>query len=242
MKVEKSLGKLASNKYVVWGSVLVLTGALLVLFRKAFGKSSIIPFTMGDFKYSKYPLIWSTILKGESGNYNAYNYYKGSKLYGFMSPTDTKPFSSKPLTEMTIGEVMKYQAFARSSQTGQLFAVGRYQIIPNTFMACVNGLKLPIRTLFNEKTQDRMADYLIDKRPNVSKYLNGVISDTTSNLQKSALDIAKEWSSVGVPYAMQGRSKYVSKNQSYYEGGGDKAHVTTEAVQKALRTQRNKIV
>ena len=50
--------------------------------------------------------------------------------------------------------------------------------------------------------------------------------------------MAKEWSSVGVPYDMKGNKQYIKKNQSYYTGGGDKASIKTEVVQQALKNLR----
>jgi len=64
------------------------------------------------------------------------------------------------------------------------------------------------------------------------------VNDTDENLKNAALDVAKIWSSVGVPYPLQGSRKYVSTNESYYSGGGDKASTDTIAVQNGLRMLR----
>ena len=38
-----------------------------------------------------------------------------------------------------------------------------------------------------------------------------------------------------------GRKKQIKKNESYYSGGGDKASVTTESIQSALKELRKNI-
>jgi hypothetical protein len=193
---------------------------------------------------SKYPLIWSTILKGESKTFNDYNYYRSingvTKLYGKLNAKDTQPFSSRPLTQMRIGEVIAFQSQSRIG-TGQLWATGRFQVIPSTLKGMVAALKIPMTDLYNEATQYKIADGLVEERRTLRQYLNGQIQDTEENLQNATLDVAKTWSSVGVPFAIMGRSKFVQKNQSYYEGGGDKASVDSAAVMTILRQQRKSL-
>jgi hypothetical protein len=189
---------------------------------------------------SKYPLIWNTILKGESKTFNDYNYYRivngSNKLYGRIKASSTEPFTSKPLSQCTIKEVMEFQS--RSRIDGQLWATGRFQIIPATLSGLVKRLKLTPNTLYNEATQMKMGDALIDERRNVYNYLNGKVADSVENLQLATLDVAKVWSSVGVPFETRGARQIVKKDQSYYQGGGDKAHVDSGSVMDVLRRQR----
>lgn len=190
---------------------------------------------------SKYPMIWSVLLKGESKTFDDYNYYRRingiSKLYGKINAKDTLPFSKKRLTQMSLGEVMAFQSESRDGK-GQLWATGRFQIIPSTLKGLVSRLKLNSNTLYNEETQFKMADALIDERRTLRQYLNGQIADNETNLQNATLDVAKTWSSVGVPFATQGSRQFVQKDQSYYQGGGDKAHVDSSSVMTILRQQR----
>lgn len=193
-------------------------------------------------KMSKYSLIWGTILKGESRTFDDYNYYKrvngSSKLYGKLNAKNTLPFSQKKLTEMTIGEVIKYQSQSRDSQEGQLWATGRFQIIPSTLSYMVKKLGIDEDTMYDEKTQYAIGDALVDERRTLHQYLNSKIPDTEKNLQLATLDVARTWSSVGVPFDTQGSRKFVNKDQSYYEGGGDRAHVDSNSVMNVLRLQR----
>lgn len=184
------------------------------------------------WRYTKYPLIWDTILKGEAKTFNDYNYYKNDELYSEVNAKNTEPFSSKLLTEMKIGEVMQYQSLSRSGK-GQLWATGHFQVIPKTLKGIYGKAKLNLDSKYNERNQQAIADALIDERTILRKYLNKEIEDTDANLKKASLEVAKVWSSVGVPYAINGRSY----NQSYYSG--DKASVPSEDVQQALRKQRN---
>jgi hypothetical protein len=192
-------------------------------------------------KMSKYPLIWQTILKGESKTFNDYNFYiqdaSGKTLLrGRLNPKDSLPFSQKLLTQCTLSEVMQFQSQSRSK--GQLWATGRFQIIPTTLKTMVTRLKIPVTALYSESIQYKLADGLIDGRRNLTNYLNGKVADTELNLTLAVLDVAKEWSSVGVPYAMKGHRKNVQKDESYYSGGLDKASVSSASVMDVLKRQR----
>lgn len=184
------------------------------------------------WRYTKYPLIWDVVLRGESKTFNDYNYYTSTGLKSVINAKDTMPFSSKLLTEMTIGEVVGYQSMSRSGK-GQLWATGHFQVIPSTLLGIYGKAKLNLDSPYNERNQQAIADALIDEKSVLRKYLNKDIEDNEANLKRASLDIAKIWSSVGVPYATNGRAY----NQSYYST--DKASVSSEDVQEALRKQRN---
>lgn len=183
--------------------------------------------------------FFDIILKGESKTYNDHNWYTGSGLKGYIEGVSSNRYSllQKPLSEYTLGEVKAFQSRGRDSQ-GQLWATGRYQIIPSTLKGVQNRLGLPDSTKYNAETQDKMGVSLLTERANIKKYLSGSVPDTKENLEKASLEVAKIWSSVGVPYATQGSKRAVSKNESYYSGGGDRASVKTEDVQDALKKLR----
>jgi hypothetical protein len=183
--------------------------------------------------------FFSVILKGESKTYNDHNWYTPSGLKGFIEGRSSRPYPllKKPLSEYTLGEIKAFQSRSRDS-SGQLWATGRYQIIPSTLIGVQNRLGLPNSTVYNQAIQDKMALDLLNERRDIKSYLEGKVDDSEANLQKAALQVAKIWSSVGVPYAMQGKKKWIQKNESYYSGGGDRASVSTESVQSALRFLR----
>ena len=190
------------------------------------------------WRFSKYPLLWDIVLRGEAKTWNDYNFYT-SKLNSRVNAKDTLPFSKKLLTEMTIGKVIEYQSMSRSG-IGQLWATGHFQVIPSTLQAMYGKARLNLDSIYNEQNQTKIADELIDAESTLPKYLNGKIDDTDANLKKAALDIATVWSSIGVPYALTNyKGVYRPYNASYY--GGDKASVSTDVVQKVLREQRKAI-
>jgi hypothetical protein len=133
---------------------------------------------------------------------------------------------------MTIGEVMGYQNQSRSGM-GQLWATGQFQVIPSTLQGIYGKAGLNLKSLYNEKNQEAIADALINEKSNLYNYLKGKVEDTDANLKRASLDVAKIWSSVGIPYATNGRAF----NQSYYSK--DSASVDTADVQAILRKQRN---
>lgn len=185
--------------------------------------------------------FFDVILKGESKTYNDHNWYTSSGLKGYIEGRSSKPYPllTKPLSQYTIGEVMAFQDRPRDSN-GQLWATGKYQIIPDTLAGLVDDLKLPPNKMYDQATQDLMGYQLLINRTNLRKYLQQEVPDTDENLKKAALDVAMIWSSVGVPYPVQGSKRAVGVNESYYSGGGDRASTDTLAVQQALKDLRKK--
>jgi len=183
-------------------------------------------------------IFFNTALKGESKTYNDHNWYvSGSKLKGYIEGVNkTKyPLLNKNIEDSTIAEVKSFQARGRDNN-GQLWAVGRYQIIPTTLKGVQKTLGLPDSTKFNQTVQDEMGYALMLGRTNLKNYLKGIIADNKENRQKAGLDMSKIWSSIGVPYAVNGK-KY---NSSYYSG--DTASVNTELVQTQLQELRKNLI
>jgi hypothetical protein len=195
---------------------------------------------MSDFSSNSIKAFFDVILKGESVTYNDHNWYTSSGLKGYIQGRSTNrfPLLKKDLSQYTIGEVIGFQNKSRSSSSGQLWATGRYQIIPVTLKGVVSRLQIPYSKKYDQKTQDEIGIGLLLGRTNAKKYVTRQVEDNKANLEKASLDVAKEWSSVGVPYDMKGSKQYIKKNQSYYTGGGDRASVKTEVVQQALKNLR----
>jgi hypothetical protein len=194
---------------------------------------------MSDFSSNSIKTFFDVILKGESVTYNDHNWYTNSGIKGYIQGRNTNryPLLNKDLSQYTIGEVMTFQNKPRNSN-GQLWATGRYQIIPDTLKGVTTRLNIPTSQKYDKKTQDEVGLGLLLGRTNTKKYLTQQVEDNKANLEKASLDVAKEWSSVGVPYDMKGSKQYIKKNQSYYTGGGDKASIKTEVVQEALKNLR----
>lgn len=180
--------------------------------------------------------FFNTALKGESKTYNDHNWYNSGGLKSYIEGRNTihYPLLTKPLSQYTIGEIKAFQSFPRNAN-GQLFATGRYQIIPSTLIEAVSKVGLKNSDLYNEQNQDKLAFQLITERSAIKNYLIGTVADSLENRQKASLEMAKIWASIGIPYELNGKQK----NQSYYQGGGDVASVTSELIQQKLQQLRS---
>ena len=189
--------------------------------------------------------FFNVVLKGESKTYNDHNWYVCSGsikncLKGYIEGRGKSPYPklSKKLTEYSLGEIRKFQENSRTG-SGQLFATGRYQIIPDTLKGLITKSEISLNSKYNEDTQDRLAYQLLLNRADLKAYILGTNEDNKQNLEKASLRMAQIWSSIGVPYAMKGgRKSLIQKNESYYSGGGDKATESTESIQTALKKLR----
>ncbi|NBW36142.1 MAG: hypothetical protein EBR30_14200 [Cytophagia bacterium] len=169
---------------------------------------------------AKYPRLYALVTKGESKTYNDYNFYNVSGLKSNVDGSGSKyPLLNRPLSTYTVGQVKNMQAQARYGANGQLWATGRYQIIPSTLIYLQRFTGVSDSALYNKVTQDRLANALIATKPALNNYLTGKVADTDFNLRAAALAVAQIWSSVGQP----------SNNQSYY---GENATTSTYDVQE----------
>lgn len=175
---------------------------------------------------AKYPRLYALVTKGESKTYNDYNYYNVTGLKSNVAGSGSKyPLINRPLSTYTVGQVKAMQALGRYGANGQLWATGRYQIIPSTLIYLQRFTGISDSALYNKVTQDRLANALIATKPALNNYLTGKVADTDTNLRAAALAVAQIWSSVGQP----------SDNRSYY---GENATTSTYDVQKVLRSYR----
>lgn len=186
---------------------------------------------LGRYGFSaaaKYPRLYALVTKGESKTYDDYNFYSGANLRGNVAGSGSKyPLLKRPLSTYTVGQVKYMQAQSRSNP-GQLWATGRFQIVPTTLIMLQRAAKISDNAIYGKVTQDRLINAIIPIYPNLNNYLTGKVADTTANLQAAALDVAKIWSSVGMP----------SNNKSYWSSRGEKATTSTYDVQKVLKSYR----
>lgn len=142
---------------------------------------------------STYASLMGLIGKVESNNnYNAY--------FGNSENQKIK------FTDMTLGEVMQWQAdFVASGSPSS--AVGRYQIISTTLTGLVEELKIDLKQNFDQRTQDRMAIVLFERRGSIA-YVNNELSS-----EEFAANLAKEWAAL--PRVVGDNPK-----TSYYAGDG----------------------
>ena len=167
---------------------------------------------------------FDTIVSGEGG-VNSVNRSEAGD-----TPGGAKSIFGKNLTEMTVGEIMDAQA------RGEVFAVGKYQIIPSTMREFVQNSDVTRDMLFTEKTQDMFKDYVINvKRPSVGKYLRGETNDPTEAGQA----LAREFASVGLQYAETYKGNRMKRGQGLYDGtAGNAASISPEKIIESLKRDR----
>lgn len=194
--------------------------------------------TKKDNKYKwSHSAFGNLIAQEESGDdYNICNKTKG----GLQVIRDVK------VVDLTISEIQQKQ------KDRDLFAVGRYQLIPNTFNGAVTSLGLDGNAKLDEEMQDKIFDeYLIKvKRPKIIAYLEG-----DGSVEDAMYTSAQEWASIGVEKGKRISDKvvkdkkgkvisrtvrYAKGGESYYAGDGlNKSHITPEQIKNALINSKN---
>jgi hypothetical protein len=206
--------------------------------------------------------LLSFISKGEGG-YGAAN-NGTSKLAKKFSMSDGyySDAYNKPLTEMTVNELMNAQVGTTGKTTEELlrmnpestsaqrnrdvFAVGAYQIIPKTMWDVVRKGAIDGDTVFNPKTQDKIAiDFLAGSdKTKLRDFLGG---NPNVSVDDAMLDLAKQWASAPVPKTQtitwknkdgSTGSKKVVAGKSYY-GSGNKSQHTVEETKAMLLQARD---
>jgi hypothetical protein len=162
------------------------------------------------------------------GGYGASNRgTSGGKIIG--STMDGTIRNGKPLEEMTFAEIFALQSIRSPSDPNRLFAVGKYQIIPDTMKEIFPHSGLKLSDTFSTENQDKLGTLLIvgndgyAKRRNLSAFVRGESNDMNSAM----LDFAKEWASAPDPRT----------GLSYY-GNGNRASHSREQVAAALNAAR----
>lgn len=158
------------------------------------------------------------IIRRHEGGYDSFNRGRAGD-----SPD---PFPGG-LTTLTVGRIQQLQA------SGEVFAVGAYQITPNTMPIAVKAAGVRASDFFDSWTQDQLCAGLImgNKRPALRDYLSGVTGGE-AGLDKAQLDLAREWASIPGP---DGRGVYDG------DAAGNRAHAETKAVRKALVSARERL-
>tara|TARA_R100000908_G_scaffold32049_1_gene14478 strand:- start:243 stop:1559 length:1317 start_codon:yes stop_codon:yes gene_type:complete len=166
--------------------------------------------------------IFKFIEKGEGG-YEASN--RGTQNKKIVGSDLSTIRDGKKLTEMTLGEIKNLQSITSPSNTNRLFAVGRFQMIPDVLKEAQEAVGLPDNTIFDEKTQNILGRYLItDKREKLKDYLAG---DRNISTETAMLELAKEFASFPVPKDITiirgGKDVTIKKGNTYYGDGANKA-------------------
>lgn len=134
---------------------------------------------------------------------------------------------TKPLTEMTVSEIIKAGPSWRRRFGSS--ACGRYQFMTDTLITLSKTEKLTGSELFSQKLQDSLG-YALLKRRGVAKFLAKQKTPT-----EFGLDLAKEWASFPVLADCPGAHRSVRRGETYYAGDRlNRALVKPEEVEELL--------
>jgi len=179
------------------------------------------------------------IRKHESGN------NPNNRNFGSVGASTSDP----PLTTLTFDQVRSVHRGGsidgvsyKNSQGKNPFALGYYQIIPDTLDYVVGVLPELKDMLFNEENQHIAGTVLIlDKRPKMGQYLLGENDDATTAGQHWAYEWAYAPSHYSISQGANGRYPKVdiTPGMSYYSGAaGNKSGTTTTEIIKELQSGR----
>ena len=153
------------------------------------------------------------------------------------TPGGAKSILGKNLTDMTVDNVFAAQ------RAGKVFAVGKYQIVPDTMAEFVRYLKsknIDTSTAkFDERIQDKFFQYVIDeKRPSIGRYIRG----ESDNRAAAAQAFAREFASVGAafPETIKGFEPAQRGDTLYGGKGNNKASISPATIEAALDRARVK--
>ena len=184
--------------------------------------------------------ILDFIGEGEGG-YNSAN--RGTKKVNNKNITIGSDLDAsrngKPISELTIAEIQELQKIKDPDNVNRLFTVGKYQTTPDTLSMAVKALDLEGDVVFSPEIQDQIGMYLVGtKRKKLGQYLSG---DENVSTDRAMLDLAMEFASIPVPYAIK-KGTYgswpkvdVAKGETFYKDGEtNKALHTVEETRDML--------
>lgn len=153
----------------------------------------------------------------------AFQSYNKGKAFGYRGGT-------MDFSQMSLSEIMRRQNLPMS-HPDKLFAVGAYQVIPETMKEAVNALGLdPDKVTGDEATQTKIMTWLTSEKPgrqNIGKFIKG----DSDNLSLAQEQMAQEWASMAS----------ISKGgRSYYDDGVNKAKISLEQTKAALEDARER--
>ncbi len=208
------------------------------------------------FDWFETPLVKLIVSKESKGSFNAYN-ITGWKD-GIRIPANNRVYEShfEPtaqyhLEKMTIAEIRKAQTTEIGPNRKHMFAVGIFQMTPNTIFGKRKGDKCFMKwlsdyrnvneseQLFNREFQQLTPLFFWeDKQEEISLYFMD-----KATVKEAAYAVAKEWSSAAVPAGEDLVKKKGDKEarksdgtMSYYDSDGlNKAHYSADVTINALK-------
>ena len=181
------------------------------------------------------------------GDYNIYNINGGRSI---RSSTPGSPYfnqNSVILTNLTLKQVLENQSphiidgkATNPLGKGNLFATGKYQIVPGTLYTAVKTLNI-FDKKYDQTTQEQLGDYLIlDKRSDTGKYIRGTNGGSKEDLERAIQGLGQEFASFPIitrSGKTWGNVETGDGNKAYYGGDGvnpDKSKYTVKDVAKKL--------
>ena len=182
--------------------------------------------------------LMSFISGGESygGSLDAAN--RGTINDKIIGSTKVAERDGKKLSEMTLSEIKKYQSISDPNNTDRLFAVGKFQMIPDTLLEAQKALGVSDDAVFDEATQTQLGEYLFTGKANTRKtidYLRG----GESSLEDAMYGLAREFASMPLPYDITKGNK--KAGASYYDSG-NAAKYGIDEVKAILRGVRGSLM
>jgi hypothetical protein len=126
----------------------------------------------------------------------------------------------KPITEMTLDELLAEQKRWVRNLKAPSGAAGRYQIIRPTLLSLIAELGVPLSAKFAPDLQDRFGFALL-KRRGWDRFASNTLS-----LRDFGNSLAREWASFPVLDDQTGAHRPVKRGESYYAGDGINASLT----------------
>jgi hypothetical protein len=134
----------------------------------------------------------------------------------------------KPITQMTLEELLAEQRRWVKNLKAPSGAAGRYQIIRPTLLSLIAELGVPLSATFTPELQDRFGLALLKRRG-----WNQFAASTLS-LRDFGNRLAREWASVPVLSRQQGAHRTVERGESYYAGDGINASLARASEAEAV--------
>jgi len=162
-------------------------------------------------------------LESGAAGYNAFN-------RGSSPPAGTGSVGGEKidLVNMTIDEILSQRASRQPDPRKRLFAVGRYQCIPDTLEAACKKLSIATSSKFDTATQDRIFTEYLSVYGSMGAYLKNTSADDEAALINACSACAGVWASVEDPKLGRGR----------YDGvGTNNAHGKTPDTKAAFKAQ-----
>lgn len=179
----------------------------------------------------KPPSLDGFIASGE-GSWNSYN-------RGIAGDSRTP----QNLVDMSVGEIMRRQSLPRNHPE-YLFAVGQFQIIPDTMRSAVwpalKAAGFSLNDKFSPELQTTAFREVLLTEAKARGAIRNFITGASDNVNAAILDLAKEFASVGVPQdGPDHKGRIVRKGSTFYGGiGGNAASLNPDRAAAVLQAER----